>query len=114
AFGAAHRAHASVDALPRMLAVRGAGFLMHDEVHALSRLLGQVDRPYVVILGGAKVSDKIGIIDNFLARVDALLVGGAMANTFLKARGASVGASLVEDDKLAIARNILAKSRERN
>jgi phosphoglycerate kinase len=113
AFGAAHRAHASVDALPRLVAVRGAGFLMHAEVKALSRLLGQVERPYVAILGGAKVSDKIAILENLVARVDALCIGGAMANTFLKARGDDMGASLVEEDKLHIARNILGKAQEK-
>jgi phosphoglycerate kinase len=114
AFGAAHRAHASVDALPRMIPVRGAGFLMHAEVGALSRLLGQVGRPYVAILGGAKVSDKIGILENLVSRVDALCVGGAMANTFLKAKGVDVQGSMAEDDKLAVARNILAKAMERD
>ncbi len=113
AFGAAHRAHASVDALPRLLPVRGAGFLMHAEVRALSRLLGPVERPYVAILGGAKVSDKIAILENLVSRVDALCIGGAMANTFLRARGDDMGASLVEGDKLHIARNIMAKAQER-
>ena len=113
AFGAAHRAHASVDALPRLLPTRGAGFLMHAEVAALSRLLGPVERPYVAILGGAKVSDKIAILENLVSRVDALCIGGAMANTFLEARGESMGASLVEKDKLHIARNIISKAQER-
>jgi phosphoglycerate kinase len=113
AFGAAHRAHASVDALPRLLPVRGAGFLMHAEVRALSRLLGPVERPYVAILGGAKVSDKIAILENLVSRVDALCIGGAMGNTFLRARGDEMGASLVEEDKLHIARNIMAKAQER-
>jgi len=113
AFGAAHRAHASVEALPRLLPVRGAGFLMHAEVRALSRLLGPVERPYVAILGGAKVSDKIAILENLVSRVDALCIGGAMANTFLRARGDEMGASLVEEDKLHIARNIMAKAQER-
>jgi len=113
AFGAAHRAHASVDALPRLLPTRGAGFLMHAEVAALSRLLGPVERPYVAILGGAKVSDKIAILENLVARVDALCIGGAMANTFFAARGDSMGASLVEKDKLHIARNIVSKAQER-
>lgn len=113
AFGAAHRAHASVDALPRLIATRGAGFLMHAEVRALSRLIGPVERPYVAILGGAKVSDKIAILENLVSRVDALCIGGAMANTFMRARGDEMGASLVEEDKLHIARNIMAKAQER-
>lgn len=113
AFGAAHRAHASVEALPRLLPVRGAGFLMHAEVRALSRLLGPVERPYVAILGGAKVSDKIAVLENLVTRVDALCIGGAMANTFLRSRGDDMGASLVEEDKLHIARNIVAKAQER-
>jgi phosphoglycerate kinase len=112
AFGAAHRAHASVSALPRLFEARhrAAGLLMARELEALGHLLGPVERPYVAILGGAKVSDKIEVIENLLARVDSLLIGGAMANTFLAARGFSVGASKVEEDRLPLARSVLQKA----
>jgi phosphoglycerate kinase len=104
AFGAAHRAHASVSALPELMLASGrpavAGRLLQREVEVLSRLLHEAERPYVAILGGAKVSDKLGVIDALLDRVDALLVGGAMAFTMLAAEGASVGTSKVEADRL--------------
>ncbi len=103
AFGAAHRAHASVSALPDLMLASGrpavAGRLLQREVEVLSRLLHDPGRPYVAILGGAKVSDKLGVIDALLDRVDALLVGGAMAFTMLAAEGAEVGASKVEADR---------------
>ena len=89
------------------------GLLMEREVKFLGRLLGDVERPFVAIIGGAKVSDKIGVLENLLARVDALLIGGAMANTFLKAKGGKLGRSLVEEDKLALARSFLRKAEER-
>jgi phosphoglycerate kinase len=111
AFGAAHRAHASVHALPRMMRERAAGFLMEKEIRALSKLLETPEKPYVAVLGGAKVSDKIEVIDSLLERVDALLIGGAMANTFLAAKGVDVAASKVESDKLPLARTILDKAR---
>ena len=114
AFGAAHRAHASVSALPRLAPARGMGFLMEREVTALSKLLGPIERPYVAILGGAKVSDKIAVLESLVARVDAICVGGAMANTFLAAKGSSMGASKVEGEKLHLARDILAKASARN
>ncbi len=112
AFGAAHRAHASTVGMIPHVADAGAGFLMYDEVDKLSRLLGEVDRPYLAILGGAKVSDKIEVLEALLGRVDAIAIGGAMANTFLKARGLELGASLVEEDKLPVARNFLRKASE--
>jgi phosphoglycerate kinase len=112
AFGAAHRAHASTVGMIPHVAEAGAGFLMYDEVDKLTRLLGDVDRPYLAILGGAKVSDKIEVLEALLARVDAIAIGGAMANTFLKARGHELGASLVEEDKLPVARNFLRKASE--
>jgi phosphoglycerate kinase len=103
AFGAAHRAHASVSALPELMRASGrpavAGRLLQREVEVLSRLLHDPGRPYVAILGGAKVSDKLGVIDALLDRVDALLIGGAMAFTMLAAEGAQVGASKVEADR---------------
>lgn len=103
AFGAAHRRHASVSALPELLLASGraavAGRLLEREVQVLGRLLADPDRPYVAILGGAKVSDKLSVIDALLERVDALLIGGAMAFTFIAAGGGKVGTSLVEPDR---------------
>ncbi len=113
AFGAAHRAHASTAGMVQFIAERGAGQLMLREIQFLSRLLGEVDRPYLAVLGGAKVSDKIEVLEALLERVDGILIGGAMANTFLKARGLTLGRSLIEEDKLAIARNFLRKASER-
>jgi phosphoglycerate kinase len=110
AFGAAHRAHASVHALPLSMNERGAGYLLAKEIKALSKLLESPEKPYVAILGGAKVSDKIEVIEQLLERVDALLVGGAMANTFLAAKNIDVAKSKVEGDKLALARSILDKA----
>jgi phosphoglycerate kinase len=113
AFGTAHRAHASTVGMIRFVSARGMGLLMEREVKFLSRLLGEVERPFVAIIGGAKVSDKIAVLDNLLGRVDAIYIGGAMANTFLKAKGGQLGRSLLEDDKLAIARSFLRKAEER-
>ena len=114
AFGACHRAHASVHALPRLMRERGAGFLLEKEIRALGKLVTNPDKPYVAILGGSKVSDKIAVLDALLEKVDALLIGGAMANTFLAAQGKNMGASRVEEDKLALARTILEKAENRN
>ncbi|AKF06843.1 phosphoglycerate kinase [Sandaracinus amylolyticus] len=114
AFGAAHRAHASVAALPKQIRDRGAGFLMEAELDALGKISkGEVQRPYVAVLGGAKVSDKLAVLEALLQKVDALIIGGAMANTFLAAKGASMGKSLVEQDKLALARTIMTRAGER-
>ena len=113
AFGAAHRAHASVEAITRFVPRAASGLLMEKELEYLGRVLSSPDRPLVAILGGAKVSDKIEVIQNFLGRVDRLMVGGAMAYTFLKARGIPTGRSLVEDDKLDEAREIEEKARAR-
>jgi len=112
AFGAAHRAHASVSALPRLIEERAAGFLMLRELEALEKLRTNPPRPYLAVLGGAKVSDKIGVIEALIAKVDALLIGGAMANTFLAARGRGVGKSLCETDKLPLARSLMATAEE--
>jgi phosphoglycerate kinase len=113
AFGAAHRAHASVEALVRLIPEAGAGLLMEKELRYLGDTLANPERPFVAVLGGAKVSDKIEVIENLIPRVDRLLIGGAMAYTFFKAQGLAVGTSLVEDDKLDSARDILARARER-
>lgn len=113
AFGAAHRAHASVDALPRLVSDRAAGLLMRREVEALAGLTADPARPFVAVLGGAKVSDKIGVVESLLGRCDALLIGGAMAYTFLAAKGITLGRSRVEADKLALARRALAKAEAR-
>ncbi|MDI1451151.1 phosphoglycerate kinase [Polyangium sp. 6x1] len=113
AFGAAHRAHASVHALPRMIRDRAAGLLMLKELRSLARLLDRPEKPYVAVLGGAKVSDKIAVVESLLNVVDTLCIGGAMANTFLAAQGKKVAASKIEDDKLPLARTILQKARDR-
>ncbi|HEY5936190.1 MAG TPA: phosphoglycerate kinase [Kofleriaceae bacterium] len=113
AFGTAHRAHASTAGMVKFVAEKGAGFVMAKEIDFLTRLLGEVDRPYVAVLGGAKVSDKIEVLDALLGRVDSIVIGGAMANTFLEAQGKSLGKSKVERDKLPIARNFLRKASEK-
>jgi phosphoglycerate kinase len=113
AFGAAHRAHASVEAITRLLPRAAAGLLMEKELQYLGRALESPDRPFVAILGGAKVSDKLEVIENLLGKVDRLLIGGAMAYTFLKSRGVPIGRSLVEDDKLDAARALEAHARTR-
>jgi phosphoglycerate kinase len=113
AFGAAHRAHASVEAIVRLVPEAGAGLLMEKELRYLGEALGNPERPFVAVLGGAKVSDKIEVIDNLMSRVDRLLIGGAMAYTFFKAMGKPVGKSLVEDDKLDSARAIMAQASQR-
>jgi phosphoglycerate kinase len=106
AFGAAHRAHASTEGIVRHVKQAAAGMLMAKEVEYLGRVLADPDRPFVAILGGAKVSDKLEVIENLIPRVDALLIGGAMAYTFFKARGLAVGKSLVEENLLDAARDI--------
>jgi phosphoglycerate kinase len=116
AFGAAHRAHASVAALPKLFPsdARGAGLLLEKELKALGTLRDNPEAPYVAILGGAKVSDKIDLIEALLQKVNALLIGGAMANTFLAAQGLNLGASRIEQDKLALARTLLKKAEARD
>ncbi len=112
AFGAAHRAHASTEAVAHLLP-SAAGFLMERELRALARLVRDPARPFTVVLGGAKVSDKLGVITKLLELADRVLVGGAMAYTFVKAQGGRVGASLVEDEMLDTARDVLRKAAER-
>jgi phosphoglycerate kinase len=106
AFGTLHRAHASTEGVAHLLPAY-AGFLVEKEVAALSKLLDSPDRPLTIVMGGAKISDKIEVIENLLPRADNLLIGGAMANTFLKAQGFSVGASKAEDDQLETARRVI-------
>ena len=110
AFGAAHRAHASVVGVPSRLSPAVAGELLERELSTLSRLLHDPPRPFVAILGGAKVSDKLGVIDNLLERVDRLLIGGAMCFTFLQAKGYDVGASRVEGDQVDTCRDLMARA----
>ncbi len=106
AFGSAHRAHASTEGVARLLP-SAAGHLLEQELRALSRLLERPERPFAVILGGAKVSDKIGVLSSLLKVADRILIGGAMAYTFFAAQGGSTGASLVEEDQLDTARDLL-------
>ena len=113
AFGSVHRAHTSTHACANVLPGY-AGFLLDKEITYFSKVLTAPDRPFVSILGGAKVSDKIEVIENLLHKVDAIIIGGAMAYTFLLARGIKVGASLVEPEKTDLARNLLKKAEERN
>ncbi len=113
AFGTAHRAHASTVGMVRFVPDRMTGLLMKRETEFLGRLLGAVERPFVTVVGGAKVSDKIGVLEHLLGRVDAFLIGGAMANTFLRAAGHDVGGSRVEEDKLTAARNLRKKAEDR-
>jgi len=113
AFGAAHRAHASVVGVPARHQQKAAGLLLGKELAALSRLLDDPPRPFVAILGGAKVSDKLGVIDSLLERVDRLLIGGAMCFTFLRAQGYQVGSSRVEDDQLDTVSGLLERAEQR-
>ena len=110
AFGTAHRAHASTAGIVKHVAEAGAGFLMFAEVRALGGLLENAERPFVAVVGGAKVSDKIKLMHHLLGKVDALVVGGAMAYTLLSARGVEVGASRVESDKVGLAGELLAEA----
>jgi phosphoglycerate kinase len=110
AFGSAHRAHASTAGITKFLHPAAAGLLMQKELDYLGKAVSHPDKPFVAIIGGAKVSDKIDVIRNFLGKVDALLIGGAMAYTFLKAQGKEVGKSLVEDDKIGLAKELLREA----
>jgi phosphoglycerate kinase len=111
AFGAAHRAHASTEGMARFVKTVGAGFLMMKEVESLEKALVDPQEPYVAIIGGAKVSDKIGVIQNLLDKVTTLLVGGGMAYTFLKAKGFQVGKSLVEEEQIGFSLHLLEKAK---
>ncbi len=111
AFGTAHRAHASTVGITKFVQKSAAGLLMEKELQYLGRALEHPERPFVAILGGAKVSDKIGVIKNLLSKVDILIIGGGMAYTFLKAQGESVGKSLVEEDKIELAKELLQQAK---
>jgi len=111
AFGTAHRAHASTAGMARFVKERAGGFLIQKEVEYLGRVLARPEHPFVAILGGAKVSDKIKVLENLIGKADSVLVGGAMAYTFLAAKGVPVGKSRVEQDKLELARQILDKAK---
>ncbi len=114
AFGAAQRAHASTEGVTRYFDQCAAGLLMEREIKYLSKVLRSPERPFVTILGGVKISDKIGVIENLIDQVDALLIGGGMAYTFLKAMGMQIGDSVVELDKLDLANKLLKKASERH
>jgi phosphoglycerate kinase len=113
AFGAAHRAHASITGVAELVARRAAGRLLVREVAALERLLGEPERPFAAVLGGAKIEDKIDTLENLLPRLDVLMVGGGMANTFLAAQGHDLGQSLVESERLELARDLAGRARAR-
>src|SRR5262252_3483894 len=114
AFGSAHRAHASVVGITKFVSQAAAGLLMEKELAYIGKAISNPTRPLVAILGGAKVSDKIEVVENLMRIADAMLIGGVMAYTFLKARGVPIGKSLVEDDKLDLARKILADAKQRS
>jgi len=114
AFGSAHRAHSSVVGITKFVQQAAAGLLMEKELAYLGRAISNPDRPFVAVLGGAKVSDKIEVVQNLMKVADAMLIGGAMAYTFLKSQGLPVGKSLVENDKLDLARGLLEEARSRN
>ena len=114
AFGSAHRAHASVVGITRFVKQAAAGLLMEKELAYLGKAITNPTPPFVAILGGAKVSDKIEVVENLMKMADALLIGGGMAYTFLKAQGVPIGKSLVEDDKLELAKKILADAKQKN
>ncbi|MES0397774.1 MAG: phosphoglycerate kinase [Syntrophobacteria bacterium] len=113
AFGTAHRAHASTTGMAAFVPERGAGFLLKKECDYLGKVLADPERPFVAILGGAKVSDKIPVISNLLELVDSLLIGGAMAYTFLRSLGQQTGESLVEEDQLTLAHDLLNEAKDR-
>jgi phosphoglycerate kinase len=108
-FGALHRAHATVHALPSLIKEKGIGYLVKKEIDIFDRLLNDIKRPFWAVLGGAKVSDKIGVIENLIEKVDGFVIGGAMAYTFLAAQKIAVGKSLVEKEKLSFARELLER-----
>jgi len=114
AFGAAHRAHASIAGMAALFKEKAAGLLLQKELDYLSRVISKPESPFVTVLGGAKVSDKIGVIRNLLPKVNTLLIGGGMAYTFLKAKGVDIGKSLLESDKIALAEQLMKEAADRH
>ena len=114
AFGSAHRAHASVVGITKFVKQAAAGLLMEKEISYIGQAISNPTRPFVAIIGGAKVSDKIEVVENLMKIADAMLIGGGMAYTFLKAQGLSIGKSLVEEDKLDLARRIFSEAKQKN
>lgn len=110
AFGAAHRAHASTSGMAKFFREKGAGLLLYKELDYLGQILSTPERPFVALLGGAKVSDKIGVLKNLIPKVDCLLIGGGMAYTFLKAQGISIGKSLIEEERIQLARELITQA----
>ena len=114
AFGSAHRAHASTTIVAQHFDERASGYVMRDELANADKLLSDTQHPFLAIMGGAKISDKIGVIENLLEKVDDLIIGGGMSYTFFKAMGGRVGSSLVEEDKLDLANELIKKAKEKN
>src|SRR3954452_18610203 len=114
AFGSAHRAHASTAGITKFVQKSAAGLLMEKELEYLGKALEHPEKPFIAILGGAKVSDKIAVIENLMTKVDALIIGGGMAYTFLKAQGQEIGKSLLEADKLELAKQLIAEAKTKN
>jgi phosphoglycerate kinase len=114
AFGTAHRAHASTEGVTHFLQPAAAGFLLEKEIKYLGQALAYPDHPFVAVIGGAKVSDKIAVISNLLEKVDTLIIGGGMAYTFLRAKGRPTGRSLVEEDRIDLARELIQKATDKN
>lgn len=112
AFGSSHRAHASVSGVTRFLQPAVSGFLLEKEIKYLDQSVNNPTRPFVAILGGAKVSDKIGVIENLLGKVDTIIIGGGMTYTFYKAKGLPIGNSLVEEEKVDLAKSLMQKAKE--
>ena len=113
AFGAAHRAHSSTEGITKFVDTSVSGYLMQKELDVLGKALSNPERPFTAIIGGAKVKDKIGVIENLLEKVDHLIIGGGLANTFVKAQGYSVGKSLLEEDKIELALSFIEKAKEK-
>ena len=113
AFGAAHRAHASTEGITKFVDTAVSGYLMQKELDVLGKALSNPERPFTAIIGGAKVKDKIGVIENLLEKVDHLIIGGGLSYTFTKAQGYSVGKSLLEEDKIELARGFIEKAKEK-
>lgn len=113
AFGTIHRKHASIHRVAKLLPNNGMGFLMGKEINTIEKAMQNPDRPFVAILGGAKVADKIGVVKNLMEKADSVLIGGAMSFTFLKAQGVNVGTSIVDEKSLELAKGILEKAKEK-